>query len=329
MRQFFGRLTFLARRLVGLNTLKYFIGHLETTQSGNVMKQSTVLFVTAIIICLLLVASFGWDSKPTAHAESSSTDWQLSVNGLVETPLNLTLADLEAMPQTTVYADLICVGNPGLVLEQGNWTGVQLWMLLETAGVSPDAIKVAFRASDGFTTDLPITTAQQSDIVLAYAENGNPLSEVLRLVVPGEWGYKWIYMITDIELVNYNFLGTEESMGYDDNGVSPQIANVPPPHSNFATSFSSVSPSSPPQFSTTTPSPSVSPFLATQPSPTASTYPTLQTLTLISKQTSPTTNYIIIVVISILIATSTSTLILRKNSQIRKRNQIQKSSTDP
>ena len=201
---------------------------LSTNKVGKIMKQSAFLLVTATIIGLLLVASFSWSLKPTAHAETNNTDWQLSVTGLVETPLNLTLADLEAMPQTTEYATMCCVDDPGVAISEGNWTGVQLWTLLETAGVSPNATKVAFFASDGFSTDLPIATAQQGNIILAYALNGNPLPDVLCLVVPGEWGYKWIDLVTNIQLVNYNYLGTEESLGYPDNGVSLPIATAPP-----------------------------------------------------------------------------------------------------
>ncbi len=208
------------------------------------MKQSTVFLITATIIGLLLAASFGWSTKPIARAESNSTVWQVSVNGLVKNPSNFTLADLEALPQTTVSASLICVGSPGVVLSEGNWTGVQLWTLIKAAGgASPGAIKVAFKATDGFSTDQSIASAQNSSIVLAYAENGNPLTDVVRLVVPGEWGYKWIDNVTAIQLVNYNFLGTYESVGYDDNGVSAaRTINIP-------TSVSTESPSPTSSFS--------------------------------------------------------------------------------
>ena len=271
------------------------------------MKQSAFLLVTATIIGLLLVASFSWSLKATAHAETNNVDWQLSVIGLVENPLNLTVAELEAMPQTTEYAAMYCVDDPSAAVAEGNWTGVQLWTLLDTAGVYPNATKVAFFASDGFSTDLPIATAQQSNIVLAYALNGNPLSNVLRLVVPGEWGYKWIDLVTNIQLVNFNYLGTEESLGYADNGVSPYIGGPPAPPSynpsydNLPSSTPLLSPSLTPHFSATTP-------------PTSA----LTTPTQPDKQTPPMTNYIFITVIAILFATATAVVILRKSKQAKK-----------
>jgi hypothetical protein len=300
------------------NILKYDTRHiLPSTKFGNIMKQSTFLLVTATIIGLLLVASFGWSLKPTAHANPNNTDWQLSVTGLVENPSNLTLADLKAMPQTTEYATLCCVDDPGYAIAEGNWTGVQLWTLLEKAGVSPNSTKVAFFASDGFSADLPITTAQQSNIVLAYAENGNPLPEVLRLVVPGEWGYKWIDKVTTIQLVNFNYLGTEESQGYDDYGVAVPIGTPIPPA--LPLPIPSLSPSPTSHFFTT-PSPSGSPFSAGSPSPT------LATLTQPGKQTPPMTNYTFITVIAILIATATAAVILRKSKQTKNKKQVQTAS---
>jgi hypothetical protein len=98
---------------------------------------------------------------------------------------------------------------------------VRLGHILEEAGVSPQAVKVAFYASDNFTTDLTVTTAMRHDIILAYERDGEPLTENLRLVVPCKWGYKWIRDLIHIELVDYDFLGTLESQGYSDE------ANIP------------------------------------------------------------------------------------------------------
>jgi len=152
---------------------------------------------------------------------AGDSEWSLVVDGLVESPLNLTMDDIVAMPATTVDAVLICVGSPTDSLAEGNWTGVRLGLILEQAGVSPDAVKVAFYADDDFTTDLTVTTAMRDDIILAYERDGEPLAETLRLVVPCKWGYKWIRDPTHIELVDYDFLGFYESRGYSDE------ANIP------------------------------------------------------------------------------------------------------
>ena len=152
---------------------------------------------------------------PTGGTATDS-EWTVTVDGLVESPLNLTIEDIVAMPSSTVYGVLICVGLPTSPLEEGHWTGVRLGLILEQAGVSQEAVKVAFYADDGFTTDLPVETAMRDDIILAYEKDGEPLTENLRLVVPCKWGYKWIRDLTHIELVDYDFLGHYESRGYSD-----------------------------------------------------------------------------------------------------------------
>jgi DMSO/TMAO reductase YedYZ molybdopterin-dependent catalytic subunit len=143
------------------------------------------------------------------------------------------------MPQTNVNAAIICVDFPNNVVTDGNWTGVRLWLLLETAGVSPNAVKVAFYATDGYSTDLTVETAKREDIILAYEKNGAPLSETLRLVVPGKWGYKWISQVTSIELVDYDFEGFWESQGYSDiadaSASYPNQPNVNYPNPNGVT----------------------------------------------------------------------------------------------
>jgi len=180
------------------------------------MKTTSFSTAIPIVLIVLVVVSSVSGLKPTVYAESESSEMQLTITGLVEQPLNLSLTELVAMPQVTVYASLICVGNPSGLVAEGNWVGVSLWLLLETAGVSPDAVKVAFHASDGYSTDLTVETARREDIILAYEKDGVPLEETLRLVVPGKWGYKWISDVTVIELVDYDFLGFWESNGYSD-----------------------------------------------------------------------------------------------------------------
>jgi len=205
------------------------------------------LFLTATAIITVIVAVFPFWSglTPTVRAEPINVDWQLSIIGLVNQPLNLSLTDIAAMPKTSVYATIYCVDFPNSVVTEGNWTGVNLWFLLETAGVSSDAVKVAFFASDGFSTDLPIETAMREDIILAYEKDGAGLSEKLRLVVPGKWGYKWINQVTSIEVVDYDFRGFWESRGYSDTadrteGGLIQPKPVYPDSSGTIPEFSSV-----------------------------------------------------------------------------------------
>ena len=175
-----------------------------------------------VLIVFGLIAFSVLDLKDEGSGESGQVSdleppqWTISVTGFVDRPVNLTLEDIVSLPEVTVRANLICVGMPHTPLAEGNWMGARLRDVLETAGVSTGAVKVAFHAIDGFTTDLTLEDAYRDDIIVSYAKDGSPLEKTVRLVVPGKWGYKWIRELTTIELVDYDFKGYYESRGYTD-----------------------------------------------------------------------------------------------------------------
>lgn len=173
------------------------------------------------------------------------------------------------MPQTTEEAVLYCVADPRTPLEQGVWKGIELSYLLQQANVSKNALKIAFFASDGFSTDLTIQTAMQNhDILVAYQKYDQSLGG-LKLVVPFHWGYKWISSLTHIQLVDYNFVGTYEGNGYSDDGTVTALGPVPAPPSQ-ASAYPTPIPTQNTTPTTTNLPPSLTPIIQTA-SPAAST----------------------------------------------------------
>lgn len=165
-----------------------------------------VLILLLIVLSTLTIVYWAWspesETVPSEY-EKLSGKWTLLVDGLVNRGLDLTLKDLLEMPSVTVEAKLQCVGDPeGVMAYTANWTGVLLKAILDKAGVSDGAIKVAFYAVDGFTTDLTLEAAQRPDVIIAYKKDGEFLPyegsiyPPLRLVVPDKWGYKWINGLT-------------------------------------------------------------------------------------------------------------------------------------
>src|SRR5215470_8232711 len=79
--------------------------------------------------------------------------YRLAVNGMVSKPLNLTLADLQRLPQQTIPATLECSGNgraffrpqvPGIQWSRGavgnaEWSGPRVSDVLALAGADPAA----------------------------------------------------------------------------------------------------------------------------------------------------------------------------------------------
>jgi sulfite oxidase len=156
--------------------------------------------------------------------------WQLSVDGLVETPLVLSLAQLrQRFSEHTLTATMQCAGNqragffevrdipgeapwgPGAT-STAEWTGVRLADVLTAAGIQSAAAHVAFTAPDvsqlpsppqTYGASIPARKAMAAETLLAWAMNGQPLTPVhgapLRVVVPGWIGarsVKWVQRIT-------------------------------------------------------------------------------------------------------------------------------------
>lgn len=75
------------------------------------------------------------DSEDYARLmEGNFADWRLVVNGMVRTPLSLSLADLKAMPSRTQITRHDCVEGWSAI---GKWTGVPLGLVLQKAGLAP------------------------------------------------------------------------------------------------------------------------------------------------------------------------------------------------
>ncbi|MCA9858968.1 MAG: sulfite oxidase [Thermomicrobiales bacterium] len=145
--------------------------------------------------------------------------WTLPVDGEVERRIELTLAELEAMPQVEQSSFLECTGNgrsrfhpkaKGTTWKNdaaGNavWGGVRLRDVLEMAGVHETGIEVVSQGSDLETMQrgLPLSVAMQPTTLIALRMNGAPLPVAhgfpARLIVPGWAGIastKWLSGLT-------------------------------------------------------------------------------------------------------------------------------------
>lgn len=180
----------------------------------------------ALIVCLAFSQNIM--VMPGVSAESG----ELRILGLVDNPLNLTYDDLLSFPRVSEVARLTCVlGTPNVTYD---WVGVPVFYLLTLAQTRPNATKVVFRASDGFSSDLPLSEALKPMIVVAFGANGSMtlpdisgIQGLFRLVVPGKWGYKWVGNLAEIELVDYDYKGTYESTGWSDEADIPDGGPLP------------------------------------------------------------------------------------------------------
>ena len=150
--------------------------------------------------------------------------WRLNVRGLIRNdPLQFTYDELKAMPSTSEYATLECISDKidGDLISTAYWKGVPLKSILEKAQVSPAAIYIVFRCSDGYDVGIPLDRGLMDGTILAYEMNGVALPTEhgfpLRAIVPGLYGMMNAKWITDIELVDRVYEGFWQRRGWANN----------------------------------------------------------------------------------------------------------------
>jgi DMSO/TMAO reductase YedYZ molybdopterin-dependent catalytic subunit len=143
-----------------------------------------------------------------AHVASDFATWTLVVDGLVETPQNLSLTQLKAMPQRTQITRHDCVEGWSAI---GKWTGVPLKLILDAAKLSREARYLVFHCADmmqgeyAYYESIDLIDAHHPQTILAWALNDVPLpvgnGAPLRLRVERQLGYKQAKYIQRIEAV--------------------------------------------------------------------------------------------------------------------------------
>jgi DMSO/TMAO reductase YedYZ molybdopterin-dependent catalytic subunit len=143
--------------------------------------------------------------------------YHLTVGGMVDRKLTLTLADLQRMPSTKLVHTFQCV--TGWTVPGVHWEGVHLGQLLDAAGVREGATALRLFSYDGaYTESLTLAQARRSDVLVAYRMLGGPVSAAhggpVRLYVAPMYGYKSIKWLSAIQVTNEVVPGFWEDNGY-------------------------------------------------------------------------------------------------------------------
>jgi DMSO/TMAO reductase YedYZ molybdopterin-dependent catalytic subunit len=159
--------------------------------------------------------------------EMDAESWTLTVDGFVDNPMTMSIAELrENFEVVTQALHIECGGNGRADFDppaRGNqwtvgavgcseWTGVRLKDVLEAAGVQSAAVYTGHEGADvhlsgdpdmfPLSRGIPIEKALDDDVLIAFEMNGGPIHPMngapLRLVVPGWPGscsQKWLTRI--------------------------------------------------------------------------------------------------------------------------------------
>lgn len=149
------------------------------------------------------------DPAYRAHAAAGFADWKLVVDGLVERPLALSLAELRAQPARRQITRHDCVEGWSDIAQ---WTGARLGPLLDQAGLKPQARYVIFHCADSldgvtrYYESIDLIDAYHPQTILAYEMNGAALPVAygapVRLRVERQLGYKHAKYVMRVEAVS-------------------------------------------------------------------------------------------------------------------------------
>jgi DMSO/TMAO reductase YedYZ molybdopterin-dependent catalytic subunit len=149
--------------------------------------------------------------------ETARGKWALEVGGLVQSPLKLTLEDLQRLPQVSHRVNHYCVEGWTAI---ETWTGCSFSDLARLARAAPEADYVDFESFDsGYHESWDIESAMHRQTVVAYGLDGKMLGPAhgapARLFSPVKLGYKNTKYLTRIMFLPEKNGGYWSDQGYE------------------------------------------------------------------------------------------------------------------
>lgn len=142
--------------------------------------------------------------------------FRFRVIGDVEHPLDLSWAEIQALPKTEQVSDFHCVTTWSRY--DLRWGGVKFSDILQRVQPRPGARHLIQECADGYTTNLPLAELGGGDVLLAYElegaslplEHGGPL----RMLVPHLYAWKSAKFLTTLRFQAEDEPGYWETRGY-------------------------------------------------------------------------------------------------------------------
>jgi len=149
----------------------------------------------------------------------------LIVDGLVEKPLALSLAEIRALPARTQITRHDCVEGWSCI---GEWTGAKMAALVGLAGLKKQAKHIVLYCADTlggskYYETLDVVDVVHPQTILAYEMNGGPLTvphgAPLRLRAEHYLGYKQAKYVMRLEAVDrFDHIGGGQGGYWEDRG---------------------------------------------------------------------------------------------------------------
>lgn len=159
----------------------------------NIEKKTVskkINFTFLIVILALLTACSG----------APKVEWELAVTGEVDNPTVFTYKELADMPQVDL-TDVMMEKSRGED-EIRSFSGVELALILEMAGVAEGFSSITAIAADGYAIE--ITPDEMVDGIVALKDgddwivNSDPKAGPIRLVFPTTPANRWVFQLNQI-----------------------------------------------------------------------------------------------------------------------------------
>ncbi len=215
---------------------KYEGAHRVRVRGGSATAHTPLQDLNGIITPTEL--HFVVDHENGVLLDINPEEYRLRITGMVDRPLEFTLADLKRMPSVSSICTLTCGANGGDAFREGamtvqqthgltstsEWSGVSFKTLLEEAGVQKGATWVIAMAADpsDHVASFPMEKAMDGVTMAAYAQNGESIridnGYPVRVASPGytgRWLVKWLtqlYVTDDTHATRQDGFNMEDRM---------------------------------------------------------------------------------------------------------------------
>jgi sulfane dehydrogenase subunit SoxC len=213
----------------------------EVSRRGTRMTVDHITFYTPLQDYggIITPASLHFVQQHSSHfPEIDAKQHRLTIHGLVDRPLSLSMDDLKRLPSVSRVHFLECQGNSsGIIHHAGNpnmglpvqyiwgmtscseWTGVPLSALLNEVGLKKEANWLVYEGADPgrFSHSVPLAKALD-DVFVAYGQNGESLrveqGYPIRMIVPGWEGPFSVKYLSHIKVTDQPYHTWNESMNH-------------------------------------------------------------------------------------------------------------------
>ena len=132
---------------------------------------------------------------------------QIEVGGAVDRPATIELGALQGLPRLERTADFHCVTTWSVTgLRWSGWSFHEIWdqLVVPSTGPAPDAQWLVAIGLDGYRSRLHLDDALAPEVLIVDRLEARPLDGThgapLRLVSPGQYGYKSVKHLCGIEV---------------------------------------------------------------------------------------------------------------------------------